>query len=115
LKLNKWKCANCGFEWFEPTEFNNSDHNVDHGCPQGCDDAGKIIDMVEATDKKGKWISWILSKEDIDVVAGRIGIKKKDLSEERYDDIASKFINGFERANEDWAQTLEYAIDEVVK
>ena len=115
MKLDKWKCERCGIEWFEPMELSKNDWSIDHGCPQGCDGAGKIVDRVEATDKKGKWISWILSKEDIDIVAGRIGIKENRLSENNYDDIAGKFIKDFERVNEDWAQTLEYAIDEVMK
>ena len=115
MKLQRWKCGSCNFEWFEPSEFNKSDRNVNHGCPQGCDDAGKVIDMVEATDKKKEWICWILSREDIDITAQKVGIDANKLSDDAYDDIARNFIKGFEWANEDWRMILEEAVEEVLK
>ena len=115
MKLQKWKYRTCDFEWFEPCEFSKSDHNINHGCPQGCDDSGKVIDIVEATDRKEKWICWILSKEDIDMAAERIKSVKGKLSKEKYDDIARNFKKGFELANEDWGMILDEAITEAVK
>ena len=44
MKLEKWKCGTCNFEWFEP-EMNKIHENIDHGCPQGCDDAGNVVDI----------------------------------------------------------------------
>ena len=91
MKLQKWKCRSCGFEWFEPSEPDGSYRNINHGCPQGCDDAGRIVDTVEATDSKHEWICWILSKGDIDSVANRIGVSAKSLTEDNCEDIARNF------------------------
>jgi len=96
-------------------EFCKSDHNIDHGCPQGCDNAGRIIDKVEASDKRYEWICWILSKEDIDMTVRKMGNSGKEISEEKCQEIAKMFIKGFEWANEDWGMILEEAIEEVLK
>ena len=75
MKLNKWRCCTCSFEWFEATECNNSDRNKKHGCPQGCGDTGTVIGEIECAPNRDQWICWILCKDDIDNVAGKIGIK----------------------------------------
>ncbi len=43
MKPQKWKCGSCGFEWFEPLNASTESCNINHGCPQGCDDAGQIV------------------------------------------------------------------------
>ena len=48
MKLMKWRCEACGFEWFEPPHTGEIECSIDHGCPQGCDDGGKIVDRVKA-------------------------------------------------------------------
>jgi len=48
MKLIKWRCKTCGFEWFEPSHVGTHERGIDHGCPQGCDDAGGIVDRVKA-------------------------------------------------------------------
>jgi hypothetical protein len=115
MKLHKWRCGSCGFEWFEPADPGKSDHNIDHGCPQGCDDAGKVIDIVEATDNKGQWICWILNRDDIDIAANKAGVKSKALTEDNYKEIARTFTKGLEWANEEWTDILEDALKEVVR
>jgi rubredoxin len=50
MKLSRWKCSTCGFEWFEQLQTPETVSSIDHGCPQGCDDAGRIIGKIEATD-----------------------------------------------------------------
>jgi hypothetical protein len=110
MKLHKWRCGTCGFEWFELAEPGKSEYNIDHGCPQGCDDAGKLLDTVEATGNRGQWICWVLSKRDIDLVALKAGVKVKKFTDDNYKEISRNFIKGFEWANEAWADILEDAI-----
>ena len=50
MELIKWKCGICGFEWFESFQSSKISNNIDHGCPQGCDDAGKVIGMAKTTE-----------------------------------------------------------------
>jgi len=112
MKLHQWRCKRCGFVWCEPVDSRKS---MDHGCPQGCDDAGKVIDTVEATDTNGQWICWILSTGDIDSAAKKLGLMPRNLTPDDYDAIAKTFINGLEWANETWADILEDAVKEVVR
>ena len=100
--------------WFEPAVPGNSHHSIDHGCPQGCNDAGKVIDIVEATETKGQWICWVVSKDDIDLVDHKAGVNTRKFTEDNYGEIARTFIKGFEWANEQWADILEDAIQEVM-
>ncbi len=115
MKLNKWKCGKCAFEWYEKVEEKECRQNPDHGCPRGCDDSGKVIESVESTSRRNEWICWILCKEDIDVVAGKIGVKNNKLIKNRYDTIARSFIDGFQWANEDWEEILKDAVEDVLK
>jgi len=48
MNLIKWECNTCGFEWFEPPHTGEVERSIDHGCPQGCDDAGRIVGRVKA-------------------------------------------------------------------
>jgi len=115
MKIQRWACGTCGFEWFEPMVWEKSnDHSIDHGCPQGCDDAGKVTATVEATNKGNTWICWMLSKENIDTIVLRSGLDKNGFTEEDYENIARVFIRGFEWANEDWADLPEDAIKYVM-
>jgi hypothetical protein len=114
MRLQRWRCGACCFEWFEPLEFNLGGTNINHGCSQGCDDAGKSSATAEAADNKTKWICWILSKEDIYMVAEKAKIKPKNFTEDDYRSIAKSFIKGLEWVNEDWAEILEDAIKDVV-
>jgi hypothetical protein len=113
MKLVKWKCGTCGFEWFEPIKFNDYSKNIDHGCPQGCDDAGKIVDFIEATERKNEWICWILSKEDIDMAYKNVSGSLP--SNETYENIVRHFKKGFIWANENWEMVLNQAISEATK
>ena len=115
MKLHKWRYGTCGFLWFEQAESGNSDHSIDHGCPQGCDDADTLLDTVEATDNKGQWICWVLSKGDIDLVAHKASVNTRKFTEDNYGEIARTFIKGFEWANEQWADILEDAVKEVMR
>lgn len=47
MNLMKWRCETCGFEWFEQLHAGEVERGIDHGCPQGCDDAGRIVDRVK--------------------------------------------------------------------
>lgn len=51
MKLRKWRCGKCGFVWFEECNAVQICSNIEHGCPQGCDDAGKVIGSVEAAEE----------------------------------------------------------------
>ena len=115
MKLQKWQCGTCGFEWFESAEVNRRQSNINHGCPQECDDAGKIIDTVEATHNRDEWICWVLSKADIELIAKKVGVNSRSLTEDNCDDIARSFIKGFEWANENWALILEDAIEDTLR
>ena len=55
MNLEKWKCGTCDFEWFEPVKFYDCGKNINHGCPQGCDDAGTVVGIAEATERKDAW------------------------------------------------------------
>jgi hypothetical protein len=57
MKLEKWRCSICGFEWFEPLSPSTKKSSIEHGCPQGCDDAGLIVEQIKAGD-------WFLKKPD---------------------------------------------------
>ncbi len=115
MKLNKWQCGTCGFEWFEAAENGCGKQNNRHCCPQGCNDSGKIIDSVESTDRRNEWICWILCKEDIDIVAGKIGVKNNELIKDKYDTIARSFIGGLQWANEGWEEILKDVVEDAIK
>ena len=115
MRLTKWRCGSCRSAWFEPVESGKSHHNIGHGCPQGCDDAGKVLDVVQATNNKRQWICWVLSKGDIDLVAHKAGVNTRKFTEDNYGEIARTFIKGLEWANEQWADILEDAIQEVMR
>jgi hypothetical protein len=114
MKLRKWTCDACGFIWFEPLGTTKSDINLDHGCPQGCDNAGRVVDEIEATENSREWVCWILSKEDIDWVAKKNGIKEGS-SKDEYEAIARQFRKGLEWAMDDWEEILETAIEDVME
>jgi hypothetical protein len=60
---------------------------------------------------RGEWDCWTLCIEDIDHVARKVGINPQDFTEDDYENIARKFINGFEWANEEWAGILKEAVN----
>jgi len=62
MRLSRWQCGTCRFQWFEQLQTSETVPSIDQGCPQGCDDAGRIIGEVEATDNDDEWIVWTLSK-----------------------------------------------------
>ncbi len=115
MKLNKWQCGRCGFEWFEAAKINRGNQNNRNSCPRGCDDPGRVIDSVESTSRRNEWICWILCKEDIDMVAGKIGVKNNELIKDKYETIARSFIDGLQWANEDWEEILEDAVEDAVE
>lgn len=115
MKLRKWRCGTCGFEWFEPIEAGRSAHNINHGCPQGCDDAGKPCDTLEASDTNKEWICWILSKKEIDSTANRVGLNPKKLKENDYKNIVKKFTEELKKANRQWELILDNAVETVVR
>jgi len=94
MRLARWKCGKCGFEWFEPNQATEKGQSIDHGCPQGCDDAGRVIGKVEAAVDTEKWICWTLSKEDMDKAAERLGKNQEKLTEMDYEEIIRHFKSG---------------------
>ena len=115
MKLQKYKCGTCGFEWFERVETGSSDHNIDHGCPQGCDDARKVIRSVDVAERKKEWICWILRKEQIDSTAKEVGLSSKKIKKNNYEDIVREFIKELKKESRQWKRILEDAIETVVR
>jgi hypothetical protein len=112
MKLHTWRCKRCGFVWCEPVDSRKC---MDHGCPRGCDDAGKVIDTVEATDTNGQWICWVLSKGDIDSAVKKLRLMPSKLTQNNYEAITKTFIKGFEWAKEEWSGILEDAVKEIMR
>ena len=116
MKLQRWTCGACGFEWFERVKTGRGDHTIEHGSPQGCgDDAGKVIRSVEIAEGKRQWICWILRKDQIDSAAKAVELSPKKITEDNYEDIAREFIKEFQRENRQWERILEDAIETVVR
>jgi len=114
MNLKKWRCGTCGFEWFEPIQFRRADRNLEHGCPQGCDDAGKALDTVEAINGKGEWISWVLNKEKINSVAKTVGLKTGNLAESDYEYVVKNSTKALLSTKEEWNWILKEAVEKVV-
>jgi len=115
MELLRWRCETCGFHWFEECQVTKNCSNINHGCPQGCDDAGKVIGSVEATDHKGEWICWILSKEEIDDAAKRLNKNVKSLTDINYQEMAGQFKKGLMWSVQDWDLILETAVEKILR
>jgi hypothetical protein len=59
---------------------------------------------------KSEWDCWTLCIEDIDHAARKLDINPLDFTEDDYENIARKFIRGFERANQEWAGILRETV-----
>jgi len=70
MKLQKWECGICGFEWFESLTASTKKRSIDHGCPQGCDDAGQIVGQTQT---EGMW----LTKTDKNTLINSVPNKEK--------------------------------------
>jgi len=110
MKLSRWKCGICGFEWFEANSGQGNSQSIDHGCPQGCDDAGSIVAKVEATENDGEWIFWTMSNAQVDEAAKCVGVNPANLTEEDYRVILRDFENGILWAVDGWQLVLQGAI-----
>ena len=67
--------------------------------------------MTEAME----WECWTLCKEDIDFVASRMGMDSSTLTPTVYSDIARRFREGLQWANEDWELIIEDCLDDLMK
>ena len=43
--LHKYRCSTCGKIWYEEKQSGYAEH----GCPDGCNDAGEYLGYVEVT------------------------------------------------------------------
>jgi hypothetical protein len=84
--------------------------SIDHGCPQGCDDAGRIIGKVEATENGNEWLFWIMTKAQVDEAANCVGVNPANLTEDDYRVIMRDFENGILWAVDGWQLVLQCSI-----
>jgi len=110
MKLSRWKCETCGFEWFEPSPGQGNSQSIDHGCPQACDDAGRIVGKVEATENDNEWIFWTMSKAQVDTAAKCVGVNPANLTERDYRAILRDFENGILWAADGWQLVLQCSV-----
>jgi hypothetical protein len=80
MKLSRWKCNTCGFQWFEQLQTSETVPLIDHGCPQGCDDAVRIIGEVVATAKDGEWIVPTMRNAQVDEAAECLCVNRESLA-----------------------------------
>lgn len=81
----------------------------DHAYEQWRDEVRRVKATAEP-----KWECWVLTKDDIDLAAEKLGITPERITEEAYEDIAMCFAKGFEASLPDWEPILECAVEAIV-
>jgi len=62
----------------------------------------------------GRWECWVLTRDDIEEAAERMGVNPESLTEDKLEDIALCFKKGFEASLPDWEPILECAVEAVM-